>query len=283
MKCRMAVVIAIMAPLIVQADPIIDITQSDQSIDKEMDAWSHTVFDKFHGNLVISCQTFAAPLEKTLVCLNVGTPEEMFSILGPASIFSEGNYGFKKGTLVDRSKVADLIKTQEEQLFDYNLKGVDLRRFLKETEKQCVTNSDKCLSKDERLFFDKISNQIDKKDFVLITSTFFPMFFGDAHLTAISHELMHVMYMQNANYLKIANDFWHKDVSASDKQLAKDSFKEIYDIDVEYVVINEFQAHILQRRPEEGKLPELSLKYRSSLMQKLGGLAPAEFQFESEN
>lgn len=264
------------------AETKIDIAVVDQSIKDQIHPWSREVFNSgnFQYSPYISCRMFTKDRPgNVLLCLNLGAPDDMALVLGRTGIFIEGNYSNEIGTLLTPEKAKNLASASNLPVLGFDLKSSDLNHFLSTVKSECSKDKQKCLSADESAFFNAIQNNLKDPDFILITATFFPMLYGDGHLTIISHEISHALFFRLEEYRKIALDFWKYEVSEADRAQVMANFKGTYDTSSEYLVVNEFQAHTLQRHPEDGLIPEIAAKYRIRLMQRLGSLAPLEFQF----
>lgn len=82
-----------------------------------------------------------------------------------------------------------------------------------------------------------------------------------------SHEVLHAVFYSQPHYREVIENFWSQ-LSEKEKQSIREQFVD-YDSQNEELMMNEFQAYLLQRYPQEGLLKKSFKKYRPALLQEL--------------
>ncbi len=268
MKVLSAFFCTMLTALTAFSAPEIQISGADIILEaKNIKAWGIKVFsgDRLAQGF-ISCRPVSELPGKTFACLSVGRSSHLAAVLGPASIFAEGNLGYSRGTLIDRTKPDFISKLNHSDVGGYNLKGEDLREFIKQSKVSCDGgNVGHCLSEAESSFFGSIEESLQSESFNLIAVVFFPMTMGDSYISVLNHESLHVIYFRDDEYRTKVEKFWEEVVTADDKKAILEILKSGYDIQSEYVVINEFQAYILQQDSEQSLLSAFVTKYKDKL------------------
>ena len=84
----------------------------------------------------------------------------------------------------------------------------------------------------------------------------------------ISHEVHHAEYALNPCYSRIVNDFWAGTVTPDDRDLIKSILGRAYN-QADSIIIDEFQAYLLQTHSEQDLLGLLTGSYRVRLIEAL--------------
>lgn len=85
----------------------------------------------------------------------------------------------------------------------------------------------------------------------------------------VSHEIFHAYYLLNRTYRDVVQKFWENVVSNDDKKAITQEIGRAYNVDVEDLVIDEFQAYLIQNGAEKERMKNFVPKYRDRLLQKL--------------
>jgi len=80
----------------------------------------------------------------------------------------------------------------------------------------------------------------------------------------IGHEIYHAQYELNPKFRKTVDLFWNGIVNQKDKRKAADVLGKMYNTS-DRILIDEFQAYILEDGAESGPLLKLAVKYKPKL------------------
>jgi hypothetical protein len=69
------------------------------------------------------------------------------------------------------------------------------------------------------------------------------------NLTTLEHELLHARYFSSAEYRQSVSDFWHDSLNEEQRTQIRREFSVQFNPRNEDLMINEFQAYVLQSRP----------------------------------
>lgn len=87
----------------------------------------------------------------------------------------------------------------------------------------------------------------------------------DYHPT-VSHEIHHARYYLQPELRALVNEFWRFEVTPDDQISIKQKLGAIYNIQDEQVIIDEFQAYILESGADSGPLTKFAKLYRAKLL-----------------
>lgn len=85
----------------------------------------------------------------------------------------------------------------------------------------------------------------------------------------ISHEVFHALSFLNADYREVVRGFWREHVSAEDRAAITNEIGLAYNVDDEDLVIDEFQAYLVQSGAERDRMKTYVPKYRDALLSEL--------------
>jgi hypothetical protein len=94
----------------------------------------------------------------------------------------------------------------------------------------------------------------------------------------LTHELVHAQYVTQPEFRDVVEQFWHEQVSEEDKADVRDALSASYDVSNEELVMNEFQAYLLQRGNEDRELKAFVAKYEQPLRDALAARGVAVVQ-----
>ncbi|MBY0370385.1 hypothetical protein K2X33_06845 [bacterium] len=182
------------------------------------------------------------------------------------SLFTEGNFGHKKGTLPLQN--SPLVAQGIQYIGGHDLRKKHLVEFFELAEKECPTNANACLNKQEKELYDDLIEPLEKggKDFVVVTYAIRSFM---SWRDVVTHEIMHAQYFLQSKFQQVADDFWLNDVREEDKKYAKQELSQYYDIQDDYLVRNEFQAYMLMAGASRSVLARLVPLYRDRLLDEL--------------
>lgn len=211
-----------------------------------------------------------AEIKDTILC-HFNNKEDMGYALARASCYIEGSFcGHEKGSIIgfnDPGFRAALL-----QINGYDLKGSDLIRFYNAVNTKCKESKleDICPNHFERKLFEEklLPWATVKPNYVLIT---FARFNGENWYIALLHEIMHAQYFQVKKYQEIVNNYWNHRVSEKEKAQIRLALSIAYDPKDELLMINEFQAYLLQTGADQPNslLHKFVPRHRQPLMKDL--------------
>jgi hypothetical protein len=191
----------------------------------------------------------------TYVCLMDFS--DMIATFARASFFVEQA---PQHTLVGEKDLAFQHSPPVTSYGGHDLNSQDLLTFFSASKKACKKNHAYCLNSHETFLRHLVakakSRGFEKSVIIGIAAT------------SISHELRHARYFLNEGYRKTVNEFWNTVVSPEDRQLITQRLGVIYDANNTDLIINEFQAYLLQDGMPGGRVRYFT-KYRAPLMMAL--------------
>jgi hypothetical protein len=195
-------------------------------------------------------------------------PISMTKSLLRADLYAHGGSGIKRGHIATGNEVF-----YQESLCacrGLNLYGPDLFDFF-----SLKTES----LQEESVFYSRILAPLFKKFPRGKGLTLIAVSLRTFSLDTLGHEILHAHWDQFENFRKIVKRFWRADVKPADKKSIIDSLGFIYGKTELDVLLNEFQAYLLQPRVPAGQsdfLVEFRPKYESALANQLStaGLLP---------
>ncbi len=218
-------------------------------------------------------------ISNTILC-HFNNKEEMGYALARASCFIEGSFcGHGKGTIIGFTDPG--FRTALLSINGFDLKGSDLLQFYEAAKKKCEeSKSDNfCLNHFEKaLFEEKILPWASAvPEYVLIT---FARFSGEQWYKSLLHEIMHAQYFQGKKYREVVELYWRAELKEEERARIREALLVAYDPKDEFLMINEFQAYLLQTGAEEpaSLLHRFVPAHRSRLMNKLkaAGVKPIQ-------
>ncbi|MCB9025127.1 MAG: hypothetical protein H6625_02310 [Bdellovibrionaceae bacterium] len=157
----------------------------------------------------------------------------------------------------------------------YNLKLKSIDSFRETVEERCVQDKFYCLNLREQEFFgfldtifDKYEIAKDENPSILLTD--FKYVKGVAQ-----HEILHAQFAQMPKYRKAIENYWYNNLTQEERNLVLEKLKDEYpvsgyqkeDPQSRYVIIDEFQAFLLEDPLNWKKLPQNILYHRDHLLE----------------
>jgi hypothetical protein len=215
-----------------------------------------------HSNAPFECRE-TEEIAEAFLCQFSSLPE-MNRALIRATMFVEGTANHEVGAIPSWGESATAMASQ--MIAGHDLRGDALKRFYDKASAECLSQPDKCLSQEEKLFYAKMLPEIVRTRESLVVIAFAAQS-PVAPEVVVSHEIMHAQYFLQPRYRQIADEFWQNEVSEEDKRLVKLLLADEYNTSDEILVKNEFQAYLLMRGADFEKLGTLARKYRATFMQ----------------
>ena len=94
----------------------------------------------------------------------------------------------------------------------------------------------------------------------------------------IAHEILHLQFFTDSRIKPVAEKFWDEKVSAEDKAAIKQKLAPNYNVEDRELLVNEFQAYMLQASAEYYELGNF-LKYRDALRAAMAAVGVSPIQF----
>lgn len=82
----------------------------------------------------------------------------------------------------------------------------------------------------------------------------------------VSHEIYHAYYFLTPGYREIVREFWQHQVSHEDQKAITLEIGRAYNVESEDLVIDEFQAYLVQHRAQTDRMKLFVPKYRARLL-----------------
>lgn len=86
-----------------------------------------------------------------------------------------------------------------------------------------------------------------------------------SYANVVTHEIFHARYFLDPVYSETVNRFWRESVTAADRKNITDVVGQAYNVDQEELVIDEFQAYLLQSEAEKDRMKNFVASYRQKL------------------
>lgn len=188
---------------------------------------------------------------------------QMNQIFTRIGIFWGTLNGFSPGTILnlDDPYLKDLNKVID----GHNLPGIIIENFFTSLKQMIPSPQTESFSEIEfQTNFVKLQKiQSLQGKYYLIATSVFP---SKDYLTTIRHEIHHARYYLQPELRSALEEYWKLQVSLEDKVEVKKIFSAIYNVQNEQVVIDEFQAYILESEENSGILSKFAKSYRVKLL-----------------
>jgi hypothetical protein len=146
---------------------------------------------------------------------------------------------------------------EREHAAGHDLKAPDIRRFLSRVGAECPTHPKKCMTPEEKDFWDALVAGVPSQQtsWVLISV---PLTFGPKYkdqeeeiLTrSVNHEIKHAQYFLEPAYKTTVDRYW-KALPPKSRKYAETALGSMtYDVTDAELIVNEFQAYLLAGRSE---------------------------------
>ncbi|RZA05977.1 MAG: hypothetical protein EOP11_11485 [Proteobacteria bacterium] len=238
---------------------------------------------EFNQRAKASAQSFYAEcrevssLKGAQVCLFNGRGP-MNDALLRASVSVEGLGKYNKGDIPKHDDSA-LIRIAP-MAGGHDLPGEELAAFYERTALACETAkqaANVCFSAEEKEFYEKIVlPRTERREPLVVIG--FEMKAGISHQSSVGHELLHAQYFLSQDFREVVDQFWIAELTDEDRARVRQRLSGLYDVKIELLMRNEFQAYVLM--PDAGmyqlgnEVPRFAVKLKKALADR--GLAPIE-------
>lgn len=162
------------------------------------------------------------------------------------SLYSEGFAHFPQRTVADHNNPsAPYIKYA---IGGFNIPSEMFIDFFNEAPKGTYSSQEKVLV--EKLYNPLLKEIGTDEPFYIVTSAVNGGTMSESFFNTASHELLHAQLRMTPGYEEVVTKFWNTQVSKEHKTEFIESLRGVYNIDDERVMIDEFQAYILQKGAE---------------------------------
>jgi hypothetical protein len=215
------------------------------------------------------------PVPNTIVCLTP-TQNQMNRAFLRGSIWAEGLYGTSFHSVVYLD--SPMVAMAQERIRGHDLSGKDLFAFFSAAEKFCESNRNACLNEEETELRDVLRSNAQSDSVVigLPVKTSNSSSRGNFYLPNIlSHELLHARFFNVQGYAQSVREFWLQKVSAQDQVEIATELRKTYNVDANEaspLLLNEFQAYLLQKGAGDSRLKKFLPKYQRALLENLKSL-----------
>ena len=223
------------------------------------------------GQPLFVCAEYA-PVPKTLLCLS-NFVETMNLAFLRSSIWTEGLYGNPFHVVVDHGNRSYLQNLERAR--GHDLRSLDLFNFFNAVDSLCGTEKRYCLSSVEADFRKAVFTPFARlnQSFVLLGFALRRNIFSKPpYRPFLGHEIYHSQYFNSLRYRDVVNKFWKTMVSESDKEKIKTQLRQTYNIDDSNhpdLLLNEFQAYLLQPEANQAMLKDFVSRYQAELKRML--------------
>lgn len=95
----------------------------------------------------------------------------------------------------------------------------------------------------------------------------FPLDAPIDYRTIVTHEIHHAQFYLSPPLRQAVSEFWNSEISAEDRALMRSILGNVYNRQNEALMIDEFQAYMLQEDAEHALLSQFVGKFKSALIQ----------------
>jgi hypothetical protein len=247
------------------------------SLPNELDAWLASIKTKVGRSILENLNVDTEGLDHYIECAEIkelpGTficcsfyQQDVNDALTRAGIFMGAGKGMKAGTVVKHSDFP--LINYKKLVAGHNLPGAIVTDFFAEiesaTDKQLKPNAA------EQAF---LNHFIKSKQIDALNGQFYLI--GISIQTTkdqkgvISHEIFHAYHFLNPKYRDTVLRFWRDHVSAGDKTAITKEVGLAYNTEDENLVVDEFQAYLVQNNAEKDRMKAFVTKYRNPLLNEL--------------
>ncbi|ABC23956.1 hypothetical protein [Rhodospirillum rubrum] len=208
----------------------------------------------------LSC---ARPVEMPAVVLCLFANSSMITgVLGRASVFAERSHG----AVIDARLAEPFAARPPVAIRGADLPAATIAAFAAKAARLCAGDEPAaCPKAEERAFYDAIVRPAlaeDPQSVILAAGA------GPGARATLSHELAHGRYFTDATTRAVVARYWREEMSENQRAMIRDILGRIYLAVDEALLINEFQAHVLQCPADSGMTPIAEI-HRAPLTQAL--------------
>lgn len=225
---------------------------------------SSFAIEKFNSSFTgsVECREFL-DIPAAYVCLTENQ-ETLQHLMGRVSYFVEGT----PGRIIVSETNKNYTESEQYKYDGHDIEAKDFYYFYARMDFKCFFENSFCPNRLEAELRRKILSDARHKNysnFVVIAMVAQTSFFSET----FSHELLHARFFLNINYQNAVDKFWKTQVSAQDQLQIIEILQRIYNLknqsDGYFLLLNEFQAFILQKDAQKEILGAQALKYAEPL------------------
>ena len=210
-------------------------------------------------------------LPRTFICCSF-YQKDINDALTRAGIFMGAGKGMQAGTLPKQSDFT--LINYKKLVAGHNLPGPTLTEFFQAVEKADAAAK---ANPAEAAFAEKF---MASKRVASLSGQFYVIGFSIQNVkdqrSVISHEIFHAYHFLNSEYRNTILKFWRDVVSNEDRTAITNEIGRAYNVDDEGLVVDEFQAYLIQSRAEGDRMKNFVAKYRQPLMNELAKFNPVK-------
>lgn len=220
----------------------------------------------------IECR-YVSEIPGTVTCLTE-TEEGMRRLMGRVSYYVEGAPG---KTLVAEND-PQFLATPQAQYAGHDIQSEDMEEFFRASEKACQTDQRFCLNALETQLRDQvlsIARERGYQKYVVLAAAGYTGYMS----MVLSHEYLHARYFLNADYRAHVKKFWIENLDAETRQGITKALGHTYNLtgaQGEFLLLNEFQAYVLQKDAMYGELGMIALYHGHALREHMAAFIPLE-------
>jgi hypothetical protein len=256
-----------------------EIALNDQplKISTDLNLWLSSIKTKIGMRILSNLNTNTDELDRYIECAELqelpGTfvccsffQKDINLALTRAGLFLGAGKGMSAGTLAKQDSPA--LLNYQKLVAGHNLAGPVILDFFRATDAatdaQLKSNSAEAALSKALLQWSRLTGYADK--FYVIG---FSIQTTKDQRGVVSHEIFHAYYFLNLQYKATVVKFWRDHVSAEDRTAITLEIGRAYNTESEDLVIDEFQAYLVQENAENDRMKAFVGKYRQDLLRAL--------------
>lgn len=178
-------------------------------------------------------------------------------------IFMGAGKGLKQGTLLKEQDWK--LKNYKKLVAGHNMPGNTITDFYENVPKDTSIQLNQMEKEFKSSFVDSQKIKAKKDNFYVIGLS---VQSTKSQESVASHEIFHAQYLLTPKYKQTVDSFWKHQVSSEDKQKIKQTLGKAYNTE-DFIIIDEFQAYLIQDNAEKDLLREFVASYRKKLIKSL--------------
>jgi hypothetical protein len=264
-------------PHLNDADIQIRIADAKVSLPSGLTPWILSIKAAVGGRILANLKSNTGGMDRYLECAEINElpgaylccsfyQQDMNEVFTRMGIFMGAGRGVKEGTLL---KHGDHVLTNYKKLVaGHNLPGPVVSRFYsalaKETDPQLAPNPFESAFQEKFLKYPEVAAH--GKRFYVIGISIQNM---KTYQCIVTHEIFHAKYFLDAAYQEVVNRFWQDSVAAADRARITETIGQAYNTDQEALVIDEFQAYLLQAGASHDRMKHFVDRYQTPLAKEI--------------
>lgn len=225
-------------------------------------------FSRFVGNSsneFVQCRE-AAEIPGTFVCMFAHSTLGNLMLYRTTNFVERLNRRYSRGVIIPGygfgEDWGDVNAKGYANAFDLEKK--DLLEFYNKAQAECAAGrNESCLNAYEKNLFNSFILPLaqTRENFVILGV-------GYGNAGSLSHEIIHAQYFLRPEYRAVVDCYWETELSADQRTGVKNYLEDTYDTSYRFLMINEFQAYVLQRG-ERSQLRSDGERHQGPLLRQL--------------